>query len=168
MTAELTLKLPVVEWVKDDPKLNDDEMLKRILDAADAAYEEKVARVDLAAWRGFERNVMLQSLDTHWREHLAALDHLRQGIHLRGYAQKNPKQEYKREAFQLFTSMLDRINYDAVSLLARMQVRSEAELEREELERQAPSPSQPGSPPTRCCPQIRPRGFPPHVKGAAP
>jgi preprotein translocase subunit SecA len=65
-------------------------------------YAEKVAQVDASAWHGFERNVMLQSLDSHWREHLAALDHLRQGIHLRGYAQKNPKQEYKREAFELF------------------------------------------------------------------
>ncbi len=93
------------DWLKAEPKLNDDDMLKRILDAADAALRrQEGARVDLAAWRGFERNVMLQSLDTHWREHLAALDHLRQGIHLRGYAQKNPKQEYKREAFELFES----------------------------------------------------------------
>ena len=87
--------------------------------------------------RRIERTLLLQMLDTQWREHLAAMDYMRQGIFLRSYAQKNPKQEYKREAFELFTSMLDRINYDAVSLLARMQVRSEAEVEREELERQA-------------------------------
>jgi preprotein translocase subunit SecA len=100
--SELHLKLPIGEWIKAEPQLGDDDILKRLLDAGDAAYAEKTAQVDAAAWSGFERNVMLQSLDTHWREHLSALDHLRQGIHLRGYAQKDPKQEYKREAFQLF------------------------------------------------------------------
>jgi preprotein translocase subunit SecA len=129
LTAELTLRLPVVQWVKDDPKLNDDEILKRILDAADAAYEEKVARVDLAAWRGFERSVMLQSLDTHWREHLAALDHLRQGIHLRGYAQKNPKQEYKREAFELFEALLGTVRNEVTRLLMTVEIKSEAQIE---------------------------------------
>jgi preprotein translocase subunit SecA len=132
LTAELTLKLPVVQWVKDDPKLNDDEILKRILDAADAVYEEKVARVDLAAWRGFERSVMLQSLDTHWREHLAALDHLRQGIHLRGYAQKNPKQEYKREAFELFEALLGTVRQEVTRLLMTVEIRSEAQIEEAE------------------------------------
>ena len=129
LNADLTLKLPVAQWVKDDPKLNDDDLLKRILDAADAAYEEKVARVDLAAWRGFERNVMLQSLDTHWREHLAALDHLRQGIHLRGYAQKNPKQEYKREAFELFETLLNTIRQEVTRILTTVEIRSEAQIE---------------------------------------
>ena len=132
LTAELTLKLPVVQWVKDDSKLNDDDILKRILDAADAAYEEKVARVDLAAWRGFERSVMLQSLDTHWREHLAALDHLRQGIHLRGYAQKNPKQEYKREAFELFEALLGTVRQEVTRLLMTVEIRSEAQIEEAE------------------------------------
>ncbi|TRZ99326.1 MAG: preprotein translocase subunit SecA, partial [Rhodocyclaceae bacterium] len=102
LAAELHLKLPVGEWIKNEPQLGDDDILRRLLDAGDAAYAEKTGNVDAAAWAGFERNVMLQSLDTHWREHLSALDHLRQGIHLRGYAQKNPKQEYKREAFELF------------------------------------------------------------------
>jgi preprotein translocase subunit SecA len=132
LTAELTLRLPVVQWVKDDPKLNDDEILKRILEAADAAYEEKVSRVDLAAWRGFERSVMLQSLDTHWREHLAALDHLRQGIHLRGYAQKNPKQEYKREAFELFEALLGTVRNEVTRLLMTVEIRTEAQIEEAE------------------------------------
>ncbi|MDP1653293.1 MAG: preprotein translocase subunit SecA [Rhodocyclaceae bacterium] len=136
LTAELTLKLPVAQWVKDDPKLGDDDILKRILDAADAGYEEKVGRVDLAAWRGFERSVMLQSLDTHWREHLAALDHLRQGIHLRGYAQKNPKQEYKREAFDLFEALLGTIRNEVTRLLMTVEIRSEAQIE--EAEQQHP------------------------------
>jgi preprotein translocase subunit SecA len=126
---ETTLKLPVAQWVKDDSKLTDDDLLKRILDAVDAAYEEKVARVDLAAWRGFERSVMLQSLDTHWREHLAALDHLRQGIHLRGYAQKNPKQEYKREAFELFETLLGTVRNEVSRLLMTVEIRSEAQIE---------------------------------------
>ena len=86
--------------------------------------------------RHLERAVMLQQLDTHWREHLAAMDYLRQGINLRAYAQKNPKQEYKREAFALFTAMLDRIRSDTVMLLQRLQVRTEEEIEREEAERQ--------------------------------
>jgi preprotein translocase subunit SecA len=132
LVAELTLKLPVAQWVKDDPKLNDDDILRRILDAADAAYAEKVAKVDLAAWRGFERSVMLQSLDTHWREHLAALDHLRQGIHLRGYAQKNPKQEYKREAFELFEALLGTIRNEVTRLLMTVEIRSEAQIEEAE------------------------------------
>jgi len=127
--AELSLKLPVAQWAKDDAKIGDDEILRRILDAADAAYAEKVAKVDLAAWRGFEKSVMLQSLDTHWREHLAALDHLRQGIHLRGYAQKNPKQEYKRESFELFEAMLGTVRSEVTRLLMTVEIRSEAQIE---------------------------------------
>jgi preprotein translocase subunit SecA len=132
LAAELNLKLPIAQWVKDDPKLSDDDVLARILDAADAAYAEKIARVDLAAWRGFERNVMLQSLDSHWREHLAALDHLRQGIHLRGYAQKNPKQEYKREAFELFETLLNTVRQEVTRLLMTVEIRSEAQIEQAE------------------------------------
>jgi preprotein translocase subunit SecA len=132
LAAELNLKLPIAQWVKDDPKLNDNDILARIVDTADAAYEEKIARVDLDAWRGFERNVMLQSLDTHWREHLAALDHLRQGIHLRGYAQKNPKQEYKREAFELFEALLNTIRQEVTRLLMTVEIRSEAQIEEAE------------------------------------
>ncbi len=90
LAAELQLKLPVADWLKAETSLSDDDILKRLIAAADAEYEAKKAQVHLPAWLGFERNVMLQNLDTHWREHLAALDHLRQGIHLRGYAQKNP------------------------------------------------------------------------------
>jgi preprotein translocase subunit SecA len=86
--------------------------------------------------RHVEKAIMLQQLDVHWREHLAAMDYMRQGIHLRGYAQKNPKQEYKREAFELFSAMLDRIKFDTVTLLSKLQVRSQEEIEREEQERQ--------------------------------
>ena len=102
-----------------------------VLDAGDAAYAEKTSNVDRAAWTGFERNVMLQSLDTHWREHLSALDHLRQGIHLRGYAQKNPKQEYKRESFTLFQELMESIKRDAIRVLSHVQVRREDPAEEE-------------------------------------
>ncbi|MDP2811072.1 MAG: preprotein translocase subunit SecA [Rhodocyclaceae bacterium] len=129
LTAELQLKLPVGEWLKAEPNLSDDDLQKRVLDAADAAYADKTAQVDAAAWAGFERNVMLQSLDTHWREHLAALDHLRQGIHLRGYAQKNPKQEYKREAFELFEGLLQTIRTEVTRLLMTVEIRSPEQIE---------------------------------------
>jgi preprotein translocase subunit SecA len=86
--------------------------------------------------RYIEKEVMLRTLDQHWREHLAAMDYMRQGIFLRSYAQKNPKQEYKREAFELFAAMLDRIKFDTVTTVSKVQVRSQAEIEREELERQ--------------------------------
>ena len=132
LAAEFQLRLPVGEWLKADARMGEEDILRRILDAADAYYAERVARVDLAAWRGFERNVMLQSLDTHWREHLAALDHLRQGIHLRGYAQKNPKQEYKREAFDLFEALLNTVRAEVTRFLMTVEIRSEAEIEQVE------------------------------------
>ena len=130
--ADLQLALPVGEWLKAAPSLDDEAILARIIDAAEEAYAAKVAMVDAGAWHQFERNVMLQSLDTHWREHLAALDHLRQGIHLRGYAQKNPKQEYKREAFELFETLLDTVRSDVTRLLMTVQIRAEAQLEEAE------------------------------------
>ncbi|THF61888.1 preprotein translocase subunit SecA [Pseudothauera nasutitermitis] len=132
LAADFLLKLPLVEWLKAEPNLDADNLLKRILDAAEQAYAAKIALVDPAAWHQFERNVMLQSLDTHWREHLAALDHLRQGIHLRGYAQKNPKQEYKREAFELFEALLDTVRADVTKLLLTVQIRTESQLEQAE------------------------------------
>ena len=110
-------------------------MGERLRAAIEAEYERKVQQVGEPVMRHLERAVMLQQVDGHWREHLAAMDYLRQGIYLRAYAQKNPKQEYKREAFELFTSLLERIKYDAVVVLQRLQVRTEEEIEREERER---------------------------------
>ena len=132
LAGDWQLKLPVSEWLKAEPELGDDDLLRRILDAADAAYGEKIERVDADAWHGFERNAMLQSLDTHWREHLAALDHLRQGIHLRGYAQKNPKQEYKREAFELFEGLLQTVRMEVTKLLLTVEIRTEEQIEQAE------------------------------------
>ena len=102
----------------------------------ESAYQTKVTQVGAPVMRHLEKAVMLQELDKHWREHLAAMDYLRQGIHLRAYAQKNPKQEYKREAFELFSSLLDRIKHDTIALLSRIQVRTEAEIEAQERERE--------------------------------
>ncbi|ENO97026.1 preprotein translocase subunit SecA [Thauera phenylacetica] len=136
LLAECQLKLPVAEWVKAEPSLDDEAILERLVQAGEEAYAAKTAIVDPAAWHQFERNVMLQSLDTHWREHLAALDHLRQGIHLRGYAQKNPKQEYKREAFELFETLLDTVRTDVTKVLMTVQIRTEAQLEEAETPQQ--------------------------------
>ena len=132
LTADLQLKLPIGQWLEVESNLTDDDLLNRILDAADASYGAKKAIVDPTAWAGFERNVMLQSLDTHWREHLAALDHLRQGIHLRGYAQKNPKQEYKREAFELFEGLLQTVRGEVTRLLMTVEIRSQEQIEESE------------------------------------
>ena len=109
---------------------------ERVVKAVEDAYAAKVEAVGAPVMRHLEKAVMLQELDRHWREHLAAMDYLRQGIHLRAYAQKNPKQEYKREAFELFGALLDRIKHDTVSLLSRLQVRNEAEIEEQERERE--------------------------------
>jgi preprotein translocase subunit SecA len=129
------VKTGLAEWLATDPSRHSGEAAGRLLEAVEAVYNDKVAQVGAPVMRHLERAVMLQQLDMHWREHLAGMDYLRQGIYLRAYAQKNPKQEYKREAFALFTAMLDRIRSDTVMLLQRLQVRTEEEIEREEAER---------------------------------
>src|SRR5450830_290735 len=129
LAGEWLIDMPLQAMLEADPTLNDEEIVEKVLVAADAVYQSKIDIVGKESFGGFERNVMLQSVDSHWREHLAALDHLRQGIHLRGYAQKNPKQEYKREAFELFGQMLDMIKNEVVKqiMLVRIQSREEVE-----------------------------------------
>jgi preprotein translocase subunit SecA len=129
LAAELQIEAPVAQWVKSEPTISDEEILERIQQGADEAYQAKVELVGADTFHQFERNVMLQSLDTHWREHLSALDHLRQGIHLRGYAQKNPKQEYKREAFELFEGLLDLVRKEVTRTLFTVQIRSQEDVE---------------------------------------
>ncbi|MCC2961615.1 preprotein translocase subunit SecA [Massilia sp. IC2-278] len=129
LAAEWSLNVPLQQMLQDEPNLNDDDILEKVLAAADESYNGKVGIVGKESFGGFERNVMLQSVDTHWREHLAALDHLRQGIHLRGYAQKNPKQEYKREAFELFGSMLDQIKNEVIRTVMTVRIQSREEVE---------------------------------------
>jgi preprotein translocase subunit SecA len=139
LAGEWALDVPLTQMLQDEPNLNDDDILERVLAAAEASYDSKVAIVGKDAFGGFERNVMLQNVDTNWREHLAALDHLRQGIHLRGYAQKNPKQEYKREAFELFGAMLDAIKNEVIRtvMTVRIQTREEVEAAEAALAAQA-------------------------------
>ena len=129
LASTLRLEVPITEWFKNEPALTADDMLHRIVDLADQQYHAKVELVGAESFHAFERNVMLQLLDTHWREHLAALDHLRQGIHLRGYAQKNPKQEYKREAFELFQRLLDSVRMEVTRMLVTVQIRTEEAVE---------------------------------------
>ncbi len=137
LAEEWALDVPLAQMLEDEPNLNDDDILERVLAAADASYNAKVAIVGQEAFGGFERNVMLQNIDSQWREHLAALDHLRQGIHLRGYAQKNPKQEYKREAFELFSGMLDAIKNEVIRTIMTVRIQTREEVEAAEAAMQA-------------------------------
>jgi preprotein translocase subunit SecA len=137
LAAEFRLELPLVQWLEQDKQFNEAALRMRVREHAQQQYQAKVDAVSAEVMHHYERVMMLQSLDVHWREHLAALDHLRQGIHLRGYAQKNPKQEYKREAFELFAAMLDAIKLEVTQVLMTVQVRSESDVEAVEA---APAP----------------------------
>ncbi len=136
IARDFAVNLDIKGWLEANPELNEETLHRRIAEELDKAYEQKVQSVGEPVMRHLEKAIMLQQVDLHWREHLAAMDYLRQGIHLRSYAQKNPKQEYKREAFELFSAMLERVKQDTISLLARLQVRSQAEIDAEEEERQ--------------------------------
>jgi preprotein translocase subunit SecA len=128
LDAELQLKLPIQQWLKDEPELDEQELQARIVAAVHQRYRDRTAVVQREVMSQYERAIMLQSLDSHWREHLTALDHLRQGIHLRSYAQKNPSQEYKREAFELFSLMLEMVKTEVTRVLMTVQIRSAEEL----------------------------------------
>ncbi len=125
LRAELSLSLPLRDWISKEPELTEGPMLDRVVEMATVAYRAKIRPGTEEAFHQYERYVMLQILDSHWREHLSALDHLRQGIHLRGYAQKNPKQEYKREAFELFGAMIESIKLEVTKTLAVIEIRSD-------------------------------------------
>jgi len=128
LAGEVALQVPISQWLKDDESLDEEDLRQKVIEGAHAHYDSKLAQVEREALHHFERAVMLQTLDNHWREHLAALDHLRQGIHLRGYAQKNPKQEYKREAFELFSLMLDSVRNEVTRILMTVQIRGEEDV----------------------------------------
>jgi len=136
---EFGLKLPIQGWLSDDTSMDEAGLRRRVLAEFEQAHVAKASHTGADVMRHFEKAVMLQVLDSQWKDHLAAMDHLRQGIHLRGYAQKNPKEEYKREAFQLFSDMLDRIKHEVISLITRVQIREEQDIEALEAQRQAPS-----------------------------
>ena len=135
LETEWQLEVPLSKLLADKADATDDDLLQALLKAADDSYHGKVEMVGKEAFTGFERSIMLQMIDQHWREHLAALDYLRQGIHLRGYAQKNPKQEYKREAFEIFNLMQDRIRNDVTRVLMTVRVQSAEQIEEVEDDR---------------------------------
>jgi preprotein translocase subunit SecA len=129
LQGEVNLHLPLQKMLEENPDLHEETLREFVHHAADESYAAKEQLATADVMRQFERAVMLQSLDNHWREHLAALDHLRQGIHLRSYAQKNPKQEYKREAFELFAALLDTIKREVTQVTMQIQVKNEADVE---------------------------------------
>ena len=135
LRADFAIDMPIAKWLAEDNKLFEEKLRERIQDVFEKTYQLKEEMVGAETLRNFEKAVMLQSLDTHWKEHLAAMDHLRQGINLRGYAQKNPKQEYKREAFELFSTMLDELKLDVVGVLSRVQIRAPEDVEAVEEQR---------------------------------
>ena len=133
--AEFLTDMPVQQWLDEDDKLYEEKLRERVLEEVSAAYKAKEEVVGPDVIRQFEKAVMLQNLDSHWKEHLAAMDHLRQGIHLRGYAQKNPKQEYKRESFELFSEMLEALKVEVVTILSKVQVKAQEDVEAVEEQR---------------------------------
>ena len=140
---DFDLEMPIAQWLDKEPELHEETLRERILENAKEQYLRKEEVVGSEMMRNFEKGVMLQTLDSLWKEHLAAMDYLRQGIHLRGYAQKDPKQEYKRESFNMFATMLESLKYEVISVLSKVQVRMPEEVEaleqqrREEAERLA-------------------------------
>jgi len=137
LEQEYGLRLTIASWLEQDDNLHEESLRARILAALEDAYAEKEKLVGAKVMREFEKAVMLQVLDSNWKDHLANMDHLRQGIHLRGYAQRNPKQEYKREAFELFSSMLERLKQEVVTILSRVQVRTEEDVQAVEEQRRS-------------------------------
>ena len=132
LASDWQLEVPLTAMMQDDAEAAADDLLEAVLKAADAMYQSKVDQVGVEVFAGFERSIMLQTIDQHWREHLASLDYLRQGIHLRGYAQKNPKQEYKREAFELFGLMQERVRNDVTRILMTVRIQTADEVEQVE------------------------------------
>ncbi|MGV3345374.1 preprotein translocase subunit SecA [Enterobacteriaceae bacterium LUAb1] len=132
---DFDLHMTIAEWLDKEPELHEETLRERILEQAKTAYQQKETIVGVEMLRHFEKGVMLQTLDSLWKEHLAAMDYLRQGIHLRGYAQKDPKQEYKRESFAMFASMLESLKYEVISTLSKVQVRVAEEVEEMETHR---------------------------------
>ncbi|HCG8574016.1 TPA: preprotein translocase subunit SecA [Vibrio parahaemolyticus] len=137
LKADFDLDAPIKQWLEEDDKLYEEALREKIISLAVEVYKAKEEVVGAQVLRNFEKSVMLQTLDTLWKEHLAAMDHLRQGIHLRGYAQKNPKQEYKRESFELFEGLLEALKTDVITVLSRVRVQQQEEVERMEEQRRA-------------------------------
>jgi preprotein translocase subunit SecA len=139
LKADFLIDLPIQQWLDDDDNLHEEPLREKILQALVDEYKKKEEQVGEIVIRHFEKSVMLQNLDSHWKEHLASMDHLRQGIGLRSYAQKNPKQEYKREAFELFSEMLENIKFEVISILSKVQVKDSDDVEAVEEKRRKES-----------------------------
>jgi len=132
---DLNIEVSPKAWLAEQPALEEAALRERIHDTVRQAYQAKVSRYGAEIMRHIERDVVLRTLDQHWREHLAAMEYLKQGIHLRGYAQKDYRFEFKREAFELFSAMLDRVKFDTVSTLTKIEIRTQEQIDREEAER---------------------------------
>jgi preprotein translocase subunit SecA len=137
LEKDFLLPLKIPQWIKQDSQLNTEMIRDRCIEKIESASQEKEEAVGADLMRMVEKEIMLKQLDLHWKEHLAAMDYLRQGIGLRGYAQKNPKQEYKQEAFLMFSEMLDQVKHDTISTLARIRIQSEQDIARMEEQRRA-------------------------------
>lgn len=137
LRGDFHIELPLQQWLDEEEHFHEEVLRERVLEELVKAYQEKEEMVGPEVLRRFEKSIMLQSLDQHWKEHLAAMDHLRQGIHLRGYAQKNPKQEYKKEAFELFTEMLEALKLDVVTILSKVKVRAQEDVDAVDEQRKA-------------------------------
>jgi preprotein translocase subunit SecA len=135
--SEFATEMNVPKWLQEDSRLNEEQIRTRCVQTMQEAYDEKVRTIGASLMRHVEKEVMLKQLDFHWKEHLGAMDYLRQGIGLRGYAQKNPKQEYKREAFAMFGEMLEQVKHDTISIISRVRIQSEQDVKRMEAERRA-------------------------------
>ncbi|MFA6162932.1 MAG: preprotein translocase subunit SecA [Methylobacter sp.] len=135
---EFNVEIPVRKMLADDHSLQEESLRKRIIDILEQSHKDKEQQMSKEVLQHFEKSVMLQVLDNSWKEHLAAMDYLRQGIHFRGYAQKDPKQEYKREAFEMFTNLLEHIKYEVIEILFKVQVRQEEDVQAIDQQRQAP------------------------------
>jgi preprotein translocase subunit SecA len=142
LLAETGETMPLQQWLDDDPELHEETLRERVIKALEEAYAEKENQAGEETLRRFERFVALKTLDDHWKEHLASMDYLRQSVGLRGYAQKNPKQEYKREAFEMFTRMLEEYNHEVISILSKVQVRDPEAVEEAQKQAEAEKPSE--------------------------
>ncbi|MFV1467609.1 preprotein translocase subunit SecA [Idiomarina sp. HB] len=137
LRGDFHIDVPLQKWLEEEEHFHEEVLRERVLEKLVESYQEKEEMVGPEVLRRFEKSIMLQSLDQHWKEHLAAMDHLRQGIHLRGYAQKNPQQEYKKEAFALFTDMLEALKLDVVTILSKVKVRAPEDVDAVDEQRKA-------------------------------
>jgi preprotein translocase subunit SecA len=140
LEGEFGIQVPVRRWLEEDDELTEGDIRKRIMERVEAHFRAKEEQTGSDVMRNFEKAVMLNVLDQQWKEHLASMDYLRRGIHLRGFAQKKPQQEYKREGFEMFTQMLDNMRFEVMKILARVEVRSEQDVEAVDRQRQREKP----------------------------